>query len=100
MLEDYLLDLVGATRKDSAFALGVSPRGSLALYRTAQAAAAIEGRNYVIPDDIKNMALPVLAHRLAPSIEARLHSQAPRERLAAIIAQTPVPVEEVWTGSA
>ena len=44
--------------------------------------------------------LPVLAHRLAPSIEARLHSQAPRERLAAIIAQTPVPVEEVWTGSA
>ena len=99
VLEDYLLDLVGATRKDSAFALGVSPRGSLALYRTAQAAAAIEGRNYVIPDDIKNMALPVLAHRLAPSIEARLHSQAPRERLAAIIAQTPVPVEERWTAT-
>lgn len=100
VLEDYLLDLVGATRKDSAFALGVSPRGSLALYRTAQAAAAIQGRNYVIPDDIKSMALPVLAHRLAPSIEARLHSQAPRERLAAIIAQTPVPVEEVWTAIA
>ncbi len=100
VLEDYLLDLVGATRKDSAFALGVSPRGSLALYRTAQAAAAIQGRNYVIPDDIKNMALPVLAHRLAPSIEARLHSQAPRERLATIIAQTPVPVEEVWTAAA
>lgn len=100
VLEDYLLDLVNATRKDSAFALGVSPRGSLALYRTAQAAAAIRGRNYVIPDDIKQMALPVLAHRLAPSIEARLHSQAPRDRLVTILEQTPVPVEEVWTASA
>lgn len=100
VLEDYLLDLVAATRKDSAFALGVSPRGSLALYRTAQAAAAISGRAYVIPDDIKRMALPVLAHRLAPSIEARLHSQSPSDRLAALLAQTPVPVEEVWTASA
>lgn len=100
VLEDYLLDLVAATRKDSAFALGVSPRGSLALYRTAQAAAAISGRAYVIPDDIKRMALPVLAHRLAPSIEARLHSHSPSDRLAALLAQTPVPVEEVWTASA
>ena len=100
VLEDYLLDLVAATRKDSAFALGVSPRGSLALYRTAQAAAAISGRAYVIPDDIKRMALPVLAHRLAPSIEARLHSQSPGDRLAALLAQTPVPVEEVWTARA
>ena len=53
VLEDYLLDLVEATRTDSALDLGVSPRGSLALYRTAQAYAAIRGRSFVTPDDIQ-----------------------------------------------
>lgn len=97
VLEDYLLDIVAATRNHTAFALGVSPRGALAFYRTAQALAAIRGRNYVIPDDIKQMARPVLAHRLAPSIEARLHGQSPVEMLDNVIAEVPVPVEEVWT---
>lgn len=97
VLEDYLLDIVSATRTNSAFALGVSPRGSLAFYRTVQALAAIRGRNYVIPDDIKQMAKPVLAHRLAPSIEARLHGQPIADVLAQVVDETPVPVEEVWT---
>lgn len=97
VLEDYLLDIVAATRANAAFALGVSPRGALAFYRTAQALAAIRGRNYVIPDDIKQMARPVLAHRLAPSIEARLHGQSVGDMLSSVIAETPVPVEEVWT---
>jgi MoxR-like ATPase len=96
VLEDYLLDIVARTRQHSAFALGVSPRGSLAYYRTAQALAAIRGRNYVIPDDIKQMARPVLAHRLAPSVEARLHSQSAGDALVQLVNETPVPVEEVW----
>jgi len=96
VLEDYLLDLVAATRKHHAFALGVSPRGSLALYRTMQALAAVRGRTYVIPEDIKTLAAPVLAHRLAPSMDARLHGQSTQQVLATLLNETPVPVEEVW----
>ena len=70
VLEDYLLDIVQATREDSALDLGVSPRGSLAFYRTVQALAAIQGRTYVTPDDIQQLAPPVLRHRLIP---ARTH---------------------------
>ena len=97
VLEDYLLDLVAATRKHSAFALGVSPRGSLALYRTVQSLAAVRGRNYVIPDDIKAMATSVLAHRLAPSMDARLHGQSTQQVLTTLLNTIPVPVEEVWS---
>jgi MoxR-like ATPase len=96
VLEDYLLDLIHASRGNGALALGASPRGSLALYRTSQALAAIRGRHYVIPDDIKQLATPVLAHRLSPSVDARLHGRAIGDVLAAIITETPVPVEEVW----
>jgi MoxR-like ATPase len=97
VLEDYLLDLVAATRNHAAFALGVSPRGTLALYRTVQALAALRGRNYVIPEDIKTMATPVLAHRLAPSIDSRLHGQSTQQVLAKLLNELPVPVEEVWS---
>ncbi len=96
VLEDYLLDIVTASRQNSAIALGVSPRGTLALYRTSQALAAIRGRNYVIPDDIKALVVPVLAHRLTPSMEARLHDRPIREVLSTLVEQVPVPVEEVW----
>ncbi|MCB0188516.1 MAG: AAA family ATPase, partial [Caldilineaceae bacterium] len=97
VLEDYLLDIVAGTRANKAFALGVSPRGALAYYRTAQALAAIRGRNYVIPDDIKTMARAVLAHRLAPSVEARLHGQSTGDVLMQVVNETAVPVEEVWS---
>ena len=60
----YILAVIEATRNDEAILLGVSPRGSLALMKAAQAYAAIHGRNYVIPDDIKTLMVPVLAHRL------------------------------------
>ncbi|MBV7338328.1 MoxR family ATPase [Chloroflexi bacterium TSY] len=96
ILEDYLLDLIQATREDSALSLGASPRGSLALYRTSQALAAIRNRNYVIPDDIKLVSGPVLAHRLIPHVETRLHAQSVEEILAKVLKQTPVPVEENW----
>lgn len=63
-LVDYLMAIVEATRHSEALTLGVSPRGALALYRAAQALALIQGRDYCIPDDVKRLATPVLAHRL------------------------------------
>ena len=96
ILEEYLLDIVAASRQNPAFALGISPRGALALYRASQALAAVRGRNYVIPDDLKTLAVPVLAHRLVPSMESRLHNRAVGEVLTTLLAQIPVPVEEVW----
>ena len=96
VLEDYLLDLVQATRVDSALDLGVSPRGSLALYRTVQALAAIQGRSYVTPDDIQQLAPPVLRHRLIPGPDTRLHGTSVAKVLEGIIHAVPVPVEENW----
>ena len=66
-LVDYLLQIVDATRKSDAFELGISPRGSLALFRSAQALALVEGRNYCIADDVKNLVIPVFAHRVIVS---------------------------------
>jgi MoxR-like ATPase len=60
----YVLDLVSATRQCDDLQVGVSPRGALALYRAAQASALTAGRNYVVPDDVKSLAVPVLAHRV------------------------------------
>ena len=65
-LANYLLDIVHATRDSSTIQVGVSTRGTLAFYRAAQAHALIHGRDHVIPDDIKGLAIPVLAHRIVP----------------------------------
>jgi MoxR-like ATPase len=69
---DYIIRLVGATREHADVYLGASPRGSLHLYRAAQALAAISGRDYVIPDDVKQLAVPVLGHRLIVRSQASL----------------------------
>jgi MoxR-like ATPase len=61
---DYMLAIVEKTRTHDALSLGVSPRGAQALYRAAQALAIVEGRDYVIPDDVKRLAVPVFAHRV------------------------------------
>ncbi len=71
-VRDYVLRLVHATRSHSDLALGASPRGSLALFKTAQALAALRGRDYVIPDDVKALAVPALAHRLIVRPESAL----------------------------
>ena len=63
-IDEYLLDIVNATRETDDLHVGVSTRGALALYRAAQAAAFVEGRDYVVPDDVKNLAVVVLAHRV------------------------------------
>ena len=65
-LYDYLLDIVEATRRTEEFHVGVSTRGALSLYRAAQAFAVVQGRSYVVPDDIKQLAVPVLTHRVVP----------------------------------
>lgn len=100
VLENYLLDLVEATRTNSALDLGVSPRGSLALYRTAQAHAAIRGRSFVTPDDIQQLTGPVLRHRLIPGPDTRLHGTSVASVLEDILAGVPVPVEENWQEAA
>jgi MoxR-like ATPase len=96
-VETYILALTRATRDDAALSLGASPRGSLALYRTAQALAAIRGRAFVLPDDVQALAGPVLEHRLIPSSQSRLRGKAMTDILQDVIAKVPVPVEESWS---
>ena len=96
VIEDYVLDLARASRVDPAIELGVSPRGSLALLHTSQALAAIRGRDYVIPDDVKVLAQPVLTHRLILSPDSRLRGRSSGDALADLIERVPVAVEEAW----
>ena len=94
-VERYLLAIVRATRKHAAVQLGVSPRGSLALYRSCEAYAAMKGRDYVQPDDVKYLAPNVLAHRLLTTARTRMRGQRNLEIIQEIIAATPVPVEQI-----
>ena len=91
MLYDYIVEIVRRTREHQDVELGASPRGSLALYRAAQARALLEGRDFVLPDDIKRMAPSVLLHRLILRREARLRSATADSVIGEILAQTPVP---------
>ncbi len=91
LVKEYILALIDATRKHPDIYLGASPRGSLALYKTAQARAAIQGRDYVIPDDIKALAEPALAHRLIVSPAARLKNVDPRAVIDELIHSVAVP---------
>ncbi len=91
-LADYLLDLVTATRYHPDIHLGGSTRAALALYRAAQGLAFVEGRDYVVPDDIKRLATAVLAHRLLPRTPRQDSSaHAAEEIVHDIVAQTPIP---------
>jgi MoxR-like ATPase len=91
LVKEYILALIEATRKHPDIYLGASPRGSLALYKTAQARAAIHGRDYAIPDDIKWLAEPALAHRLIVSPAARLKNVDPRAVVEELIHSVAVP---------
>jgi MoxR-like ATPase len=94
-VERYLLAIVRATREHAGVSLGVSPRGTLALYRACEAFAAMQGREYVMPDDIKLLAPSVLAHRVLTTTRTRLRGGASEAIIAEIIATTPVPVETI-----
>jgi MoxR-like ATPase len=89
----YAVQVARATRVHPAVALGVSPRGTMALYRTAQARAAIEGRDFVIPDDIKALAPHVLTHRVIINSQTRLRGRTTEEVVMEVVDQVPVPVE-------
>ena len=91
LIKEYIVSLVKATRKHPDIYLGASPRGSLALYQTGRARAAILGRDYVIPDDIKALAITALAHRLIVSPSARIKEVDPRAVIEEILNSLPVP---------
>lgn len=92
-VRDYIVRVARATRQHPEIDLGASPRATLALYQTAQAWAAIEGREYVLPDDVKKLAPHVLTHRLMISPQAQLRGRQPDQLVADIVATVPVPVE-------
>ncbi len=87
----YIVDLVEGTRNHDEVYLGASPRGSLALFRTSQALAASLGRDYVIPDDVKRMAIPTLAHRLVLASAARIQEIDARDIIQELTRNIPVP---------
>ena len=92
-VENYIVELVRATRTHSGVELGVSPRGTLALYRASQAYAAIQGRGYIVPDDVKHMAPYVLSHRMLATSQARLHGRVLEQVIDDVLHIVPVPVE-------
>ncbi|MDR2717653.1 MAG: MoxR family ATPase [Treponema sp.] len=91
VVRDYLLSLVAATRKEPHLRIGISPRGSLALYRSAQAYAALRNRNYVTPEDVKEMAGSVFRQRFLLSSEAIVRGVAPERIIQSILDSTPIP---------
>ena len=89
----YAVRIVRETRNEAAFELGASPRASLALFRSARAYAAVSGRDYVLPDDVKTMAPHVLPHRLILSTQTRLHGREIDDLIADVLNRVPVPIE-------
>jgi len=93
-LKQYMVEIVGATRKHPNLSLGASPRASIALMRTSQAKAALEGREFILPDDIKFVAASVLNHRILLNAEARARQITAIDVITQILASVPVPVLE------
>lgn len=93
-VRSYVIAITRATRSHPDIKLGASPRASLGLHLAAQALAAIRGRNYVIPDDVKYLVVPSLAHRLIAKTEARLRGRSVEDTIKEILSTVPVPVEE------
>jgi len=89
-LKDYIVRIVQATREHPDIALGASPRGSLALLKGAKAIAGLEGRTFVLPDDIKRLAKPTLAHRLVLKAESYLKGKTAETVIQEVINQTPL----------
>ena len=91
-LKRYIVDVVRATRDHADLALGASPRAALALLRAARAGAASHSRDYVVPDDIKDLVVPVLAHRMIPAPEAQMTGRSAIDVLADIVEFVPIPI--------
>lgn len=93
-LRAYLLRVVRSTREHPSVELGVSPRGTLALYRACQAFAALRGREYIIPSDVQHLAPALLTHRIHISPQTRLRGRTPQQVVAEVVGSVPVPVAE------
>ncbi len=89
-IAEYIVRLTTATREHGDVYLGASPRGSINLYRAVQATAALEGRDYAIPDDVKQLAVPILAHRLIVKSQASLREVDPEAIVREVLAQVPI----------
>jgi MoxR-like ATPase len=87
----YIIDLVNATRNSPELRLGASPRAALHLLRASRAQAALDERDFVIPDDVQSLAIPVLAHRLLPSADAMIGREMPEQVLSGIVRRLPLP---------
>ncbi len=92
-IKQYIVDLVSATRQEPSLRLGASPRSALQLLSIAKARAAMAGRNHVLPEDVKALAVTVLAHRLLPSTEARIAGRLPSATVAELLKRVAVPTE-------
>lgn len=90
-VRQYAIDLVSATRRHPELRLGASPRATLHLVRAARAYAALDDRDYVVPDDVQELAVPVLAHRLLPTAEAQVERRRPEQVVADLVKRLPVP---------
>jgi MoxR-like ATPase len=90
-VQRYSVSLTAATRRTDELSLGASPRATLHLVRAAKAMAAMQGRDYVLPDDVHSLAGPVLAHRLLPSVESSMSGRSTSAILDGIVARVPVP---------
>ena len=89
----YIVTIVHKSREHSGLSLGASPRAGLALYKTAQARASMQGRDFVTPDDVKELAVPVLAHRMILTSNARVLGRTPEEFVREVLSSVPVPIE-------
>ena len=90
-VQDYIVTIVEATRNHADLYLGASPRGSLALYRLSQARALLDGRDFALPDDVKDLVYPALGHRLILSSPARIRGKTTREVVDELLGRIPVP---------
>ena len=90
-VKEYIIALAAGTRAAPELRLGASPRAALQLLRASRARAALDGRDYVIPDDIQALAVPVLAHRLLPTAEAMVERKLPEQVVTRLVAEIPLP---------
>ena len=93
-IKRYILDIVHGSREHEDITLGGSPRASIAMFRCSQALAALQGRDFVIPDDVKRMAQPVLNHRVILKPESRLRKKTPSVVVKEIVENARVPIVE------
>ena len=89
----YIVSVTRQTREHDSLSLGASPRAGLALYKASQAAAAMDGRDFVTPDDVKAVAVRVLSHRLVLTSNARLRGRTTAQIVEQVLSSTPVPIE-------